>query len=129
MHSWQICSPHSQVQQNEVCFLQQQHSYCCLCRRRLRLPIFRFGLGIGFWHWIVSPCPARKLESHYGQLTTTSAVRTWLEGIRREAKSGCGSPGNSTLKGSASTLVQLGSSSIMALTQSTSGGTPPVVSS
>jgi hypothetical protein len=47
MQSWQICRPHSQVQQKGVFRLQQQHSYCCFCRRRLGLPIFLLGLGSG----------------------------------------------------------------------------------
>jgi hypothetical protein len=66
MHSWQICSPHSQVQQKAVCCLQQQHSYCCFRRRRVGPPIFPRdpGLGSGIDRGLIcSPYPAQKLRS------------------------------------------------------------------
>jgi len=84
MHSWQICSPHSQVQQNEGCFLQQQHSYCSLCRLRLRLESFRLGSGMGRHGRTkergrgsapsgASPRPVIKKRGRYSsQFTTTS---------------------------------------------------------
>ncbi len=74
-----------------------------------------------------SPRPVIKKRGRYSSQLTTTSDPTISKGDSRG--SGFGSPGNSTLKGSASTFVQLGSSSIMAFTQSTSGGTPPVVSS